>query len=91
MKTVLTFLKNHRKRMTTLFVLSMVGTFAAIQVHKSAIEVGKHVGRCEITCALFMGDFVALDGDGCQCELAAGFIVTIPLDPDFFEISLTEE
>ena len=33
---------------------------------------------------------IALDGDGCQCELAAGFIVTIPLDPDFFEISLTE-
>ena len=71
MKTALTFLKNHWKRMTTLFVLSMVGTFAAFQVYK-------------------MGDFIALDGEGCQCELATGFTVTIPLDPDFFEISLTE-
>jgi len=91
MKTALTFLKNRWKRMTTLFVLSMVGTFAAIQVHKNGIEFGKQIGRCEITCALFMGDFLALDDDGCQCELATGFVVTIPLEPDFFEISLTEE
>tara|TARA_R100000005_G_scaffold72791_1_gene40113 strand:+ start:1261 stop:1536 length:276 start_codon:yes stop_codon:yes gene_type:complete len=91
MKTALTFLKNHWKRMTTLFVLSMVGTFAALQVYKNGIDLGKQVGRCEITCVLFMGDFIALDGEGCQCELATGFTVTIPLDPDFFEISLTEE
>ena len=55
------------------------------------MDLGKQVGRCEITCVLFMGDFIALDGEGCQCELATGFTVTIPLDPDFFEISLTEE
>ena len=70
MKTALTFFKNHWKRMATLFVLSMVGTFAAIHVHKDGIE------------------FV---NDGCQCELAAGFIVTVPIDPDYFENSLTEE
>tara|TARA_R100001082_G_C4219188_1_gene98457 strand:+ start:173 stop:445 length:273 start_codon:yes stop_codon:yes gene_type:complete len=90
MKTALNFLKNRWKRMATLLALSIVGTFAAIQVNKSGIEFGKQVGRCEITCALFMGDFIALDGEGCQCELASGFTVTIPLDPDFFEISLTE-
>ena len=61
MKTVLTFLKNHWKRMATLFVLSAISTFAAFQVHKSGFEVGKHVGRCEITCAIFMGDFIAYD------------------------------
>ena len=76
--------------MATLLVLSMVSTFAAIQVHKNGIDLGKQVGRCEITCALFMGDFIALDVEGCQCELASGFTVTIPLDPDFFEITLTE-
>ena len=91
MKTALTFLKNRWKRITTLFVLSMVGTFAAMEVHKNGIEVGKHVGRCEVTCALFMGDFVAYDDDGCQCELAHGFLITVPIDPDYFEISLTEE
>ena len=91
MKTALTFFKNHWKRMTTLFVLSMVGTFAAIQVHKSGIEVGKHVGRCEITCALFMGDFIAYDDEGCQCELAHGFIITVQINPNYFENSLTEE
>ena len=73
--------------MATLFALSMVGTFAAIQVNKNGIEFGKKVGRCEIACALFMGDFVALDGDSCQCEMATGFLITIPIDPDFFEIS----
>ena len=91
MKTALTFLKSHWKRIATLFVLSMVGTFAAMEVHKDGIEVGKHVGRCEVTCALFMGDFVAYDDDGCQCELAHGFLITVPIDPDYFEISLTEE
>jgi len=91
MKTALNFLKDHWKRMTTLFALSLVGTFAAIQVHKNGIEFGKKVGRCEVTCALFIGDFIALDDDGCQCELAAGFVVTVPIDPDYFENSLTEE
>ena len=91
MKTALTFLKNHWKRMTTMFVLSLVGTFAAMEVYKNGIDLGKQVGRCEITCALFIGDFIALDDDGCQCELETGFTVTIPIDPDFFQNSLTEE
>ena len=69
MKTALTFLKNHWKRMATLFVLSAISTFAAFQVHKSGFEVGKHVGRCEITCAIFMGDFIAYDDEGCQLSL----------------------
>ena len=91
MKTTLTFLKNRWKRMATLLVLSMVSTFAAIQVHINGIDLGKQVGRCEVTCALFIGDFIALDDDGCQCELETGFTVTIPIDPDFFQNSFTEE
>ena len=68
-----------------MFTLSLIGTYAALEVHKDGIEIGKQVGRCQITCAIFMGDFIALDNDGCQCELAAGFVVTVPIDPDYFE------
>jgi hypothetical protein len=91
MKTALTFLKTYWKRMAIMFALSLIGTYAALEVHKDGIEIGKQVGRCQVTCAIFMGDFIALDNDGCQCELAAGFVVTVPIDPDYFENSLTEE
>ena len=91
MKTALTFFKNYWKRMAPLFVLSTVSTFAAFQVHKNGVDLGKQVGRCEIACALFISDFIAIDDDGCQCEMAAGFIVTVPMNPDYFENSLTEE
>ena len=74
-----------------MFTLSLIGTYAALEVHKDGIEIGKQVGRCQVTCAIFMGDFIALDNNGCQCELAAGFVVTVPIDPDYFENSLTEE
>ena len=65
--------------------LSALGTYAAIEVHKDGIEVGKKVGRCEMVCVIMQCDFVALDGDGCQCEFFDGFHFTIPVDPDYFE------
>ncbi len=46
------------------------------ETYKNGFEFGKQVGRCEITCAIcYGGDFIAFDNDGCQCELAAGFIL----------------
>ena len=89
MKTLLTkvlnFGKSYWKRGLFIAGLSAVGTFAAINVHKDGIEIGKKVGRCEMVCVIMQGDFVALDNDGCQCEFFDGFTFTIPVDPDYFE------
>jgi len=39
--------------MTTLFALSLIGTFAAMQVHKNGIELGKKLGDVK-SLALFL-------------------------------------
>ena len=85
MNRLLSFIKSNWKRGALIAVLSALGTYAALEVHKDGIEVGKKVGRCEMVCVIMQGDFVALDGDGCQCEFFDGFHFTIPVDPDYFE------
>ena len=82
---VLNFSKKYWKRGLVIATLSALGTYAALEVHKDGIEVGKKVGRCEMVCVIMQGDFVALDNDGCQCEFFDGFTFTIPVDPDYFE------
>ena len=81
----LNFGKSYWKRGLIIAGLSAVGTYAALEVHKDGIEIGKKVGRCEMVCVIMQGDFVALDNDGCQCEFFDGFTFTIPVDPDYFE------
>ena len=85
MNRLSSFIKSNWKRGALIAVLSALGTYAALEVHKDGIEVGKKVGRCEMVCVIMQGDFVALDGDGCQCEFFDGFHFTIPVDPDYFE------
>jgi len=85
MNRLLNFVKTNWKRGALIAVLSALGTYAALEVHKDGIEVGKQVGRCEMVCVIMNGDFIALDGDGCQCEFFDGFTFTIPVDPDYFE------
>ena len=71
MKTLLTKLLNFSKSYWKIGLviggLSAVGTYAALEVHKDGIEIGKKVGRCEMVCVIMQGDFIALDDDGCQC------------------------
>tara|TARA_A100001515_G_C4590640_1_gene215848 strand:+ start:4504 stop:4761 length:258 start_codon:yes stop_codon:yes gene_type:complete len=85
MNKVLDFIKKYWKRGLVIAGLSAVGTYAALEVHKDGIEVGKTVGRCEMVCILFDADFIAYGDDGCQCELYDGFTFTIPVDPDYFQ------
>ncbi len=85
MNRLLNFIKRNWKRGVLIAVLSALGTYAALEVHKDGIEVGKQVGRCEMVCVIMKGDFVAFDDDGCQCEFFDGFHFTIPVDPDYFE------
>tara|TARA_B100000941_G_C28491218_1_gene548045 strand:- start:119 stop:376 length:258 start_codon:yes stop_codon:yes gene_type:complete len=85
MNRLLNFIKGYWKRGALIAVLSALGTFAALEVHKDGVEVGKQVGRCEMVCVIMKGDFVAFDDDGCQCEFFDGFTFTIPVDPDYFE------
>ena len=85
MNRLLNFIKGYWKRGVLIAVLSALGTFAALEVHKDGVEVGKQVGRCEMVCVIMKGDFVAFDDDGCQCEFFDGFTFTIPVDPDYFE------
>ena len=85
MNRLLSFIKTNWKRGAFIAVLSALGTFAALEVHKDGVEVGKQVGRCEMVCVIMKGDFVAFDDDGCQCEFFDGFTFTIPVDPDYFE------
>ena len=92
MKTALTFLKNHWKRMSY-SVSSFDGQHFCCNSRfiKTVLTLANKLGDVKSLCVLFMGDFIALDGEGCQCELAHWLYRHIPLDPDFFEISLTEE
>ena len=85
MNRLLSFIKSNWKRGALIAVLSALGTYAALEVHKDGIEVGKKVGRCEMVCVIMQGDFIAYDDDGCQCEFFDGFTFTIPVDPDYFE------
>ena len=85
MNRLLNFIKRNWKRGVLIAVLSALGTYAALEVHKDGIEVGKQVGRCEMVCVIMKGDFVAFDDDGCQCEFFDGFTFTIPVDPSYFE------
>jgi len=85
MNRLLNFIKKYWKRGAVVAALSVLGTYAALEVHKDGIEVGKQVGRCEMVCVIMQGDFIALDDDGCQCEFFDGFTFTIPVDPDYFE------
>ena len=85
MNRLLNFIKGYWKRGALIAVLSALGTFAALEVHKDGVEVGKQVGRCEMVCVIMKGDFVAFDDDGCQCEFFDGFTFTIPVDPSYFE------
>ena len=85
MNRLLNFIKKYWKRGAIVAALSALGTYAALEVHKDGIEVGKQVGRCEMVCVIMQGDFIALDDDGCQCEFFDGFTFTIPVDPDYFE------
>ena len=85
MNRLLNFIKRNWKREALIAVLSALGTYAALEVHKDGIEVGKQVGRCEMVCVIMKGDFVAFDDDGCQCEFFDGFTFTIPVDPSYFE------
>ena len=84
MSRVLGFLRSRWKRLLILASLSGLGAYSAVRVHQNGIEVGKQVGRCEMVCAIYEADFVALN-EGCQCETAWNFVFTIPLDPDFFK------
>ena len=85
MNRLLSFIKRNWKRGLVIAVVSAAGTYAALEVHKDGIEVGKKVGRCEMVCVIMQGDFIAYDDDGCQCEFFDGFTFTIPVDPDYFE------
>ena len=85
MNRLLSFIKRNWKRGALIAVLSALGTYAAHEVHKDGIEVGKKVGRCEMVCGIMQGDFIAYDDDGGQCEFFDGFTFTIPVDPDYFE------
>tara|TARA_B100000131_G_scaffold280030_1_gene285599 strand:+ start:761 stop:1030 length:270 start_codon:yes stop_codon:yes gene_type:complete len=82
---VLNLGRKYWKRALLIAVLSGLGTYAALEIHKDGIETGKKVGRCEMVCVIMQGDFIAYDDDGCQCEFFDGFTFTIPVDPDYFE------
>jgi hypothetical protein len=62
--------------MLILASLSGIGAYSAVRVHQNGIEFGKQVGRCEMVCAIYEADFVALN-EGCQCETAWNFVFTI--------------
>jgi hypothetical protein len=84
MSRTLEFIKSHWKRMLVLASLAGLGTFSALRVHERGVEFGKQVGRCEMVCAIYEAEFVALN-EGCQCGTPWDFTFTIPLDPDYFE------
>jgi len=77
---------NRLKAVLRVLALVSMGVFAVMYVLEQGIEVGKKVGHCEVACSIVRGAFISMDGEAaCQCQLPNGWIMSIPIDHDFFD------
>jgi hypothetical protein len=84
--TILSFTKNHWRRVMGVVIFSAIGTLAALKVFENGVDMGRMVGHCELSCRVLGTEFVALDTDtSCQCESPGGFIIGIPMDHSYFD------